>query len=318
MSQMRAYLATPDDSTPRLTQRSIPVPGDGEILVRIHAAALNNGDLAPVKEATIPGWEFAGEVVALGSGAGGHRVGQRVIGIAAGAFAEYVTAHQRHVLSIPDGLDDVSATTLPTGLMTEYGAIQQAGLARGDSVLITAAASGIGLLGLQTARHAGARMVIGTTRNPVRRALLERAGADHVIVTRTEDLATATRELTDGSGVDVVLDHVGGDALDEAVQAARVGGSVVSVGRLAGGTARIDLFALARRRVLLQSVSYGPAPPAAMGDLLDQVATHLIPAVSDGTIRPLLDRVYPFDQLEDALARLRSGAAEGKIALSLA
>lgn len=317
MSQMRAYTAVPGGTTPQLAQRPVPTPAEDEVLIRVHAAALNNGDLAPVDEETVPGWEFAGEVVDAGGGAHGERVGQMAMGIAAGAFAEYVTAHHRHVVLVPDGLDAASAATLPTGLMTEHGAIERAGLARGDSVLITAAASGIGLLGVQLARHAGAQTVIGTTRNPARRGLLERAGADHVIVTTTDDLATATRALTDGSGADVVLDHVGGDTLDDAVQSARTGGSVVSVGRLAGGTAKIDLFALARRRVLLQSVSYGPTPPSVIGDLLDQVSSRLLPAVGDGTIRPFVDHAYAFDQLEDALARLRGGEAEGKVVLRL-
>jgi NADPH:quinone reductase-like Zn-dependent oxidoreductase len=220
-------------------------------------------------------------------------------------------------MPVPHSVDAAAAATLPTGLMTEHGAVERSGLAPGDSVLITAATSGIGLLGIQVARRAGARVVIGTTRNPARRALLERAGAAHVIVTTADDLAAATRELTDGSGADVVLDHVGGDTLDKAIQAARVGGSVVSVGRLAGGTASLDLFALARRQVLLQSVSYGPSPPSVIGDLLDEVTTRLLPAVADGTIKPFVDQTYAFDQLAEGLARLREGQAEGKIVLTL-
>lgn len=318
MPDMNAYVASPGHDVPHLSRRPVPTPAAEEVLVRVHAAALNNGDLAPVEEETVPGWEFSGEVVAAGDDVDGAVVGQRVMGISAGSFAEYVTAHRSHVVPVPDGLDAAAAATLPTGLMTECGAVARSGLASGDSVLITAAGSGIGLLGIQVARHAGAALVIGTTRNLSRRALLERAGADHVIVTASDDMAATTRTLTDGAGADVVLDHVGGDTLDEAVQAARIGGSVVSVGRLAGGTARLDLFALARRRVLLQSVSYGPTPPSIIGDLLDEVSARLLPAVADGNIEPFLDRVFAFDQLGAALARLRSGEAEGKIALAVA
>jgi NADPH2:quinone reductase len=237
------------------------------------------------------------------------------MGVAESAFAEYLTAHHRHVMPVPSSVNAAAAASLPTALGTEYGAIRQAGLQEGDTVLVTAAGAGIALMGLQVARLLGARTVIGMTRSPDRRDSLAGAGADHVVVTATDDLAETTRSLTDGMGVDVVLDHIGGDVLDQAIQAARVGGSVVSVGRLAGGRAEIDLFALARRRVLLQSVSYGLTPPSVLGELIDGVRTDVLPAVADGRITPRVDSTHPFDQLGRAMARLRSGKAEGKVAV---
>jgi NADPH2:quinone reductase len=187
----------------------------------------------------------------------------------------------------------------------------------GDTVLITAATSAIAVMGLQVVRHLGAATVIGTTRNASRRAFLTGAGADHVIVTSTDDLAEATRSYTGGRGVDVVLDHIGGNTVDQAIQAARVSGTVVSVGRLASGRADIDLFALARRQVLLQSVSYGLTPPEVLGELFDSVTADLLPGVLVGSICPRVDSIHPFDQLPQAMDRLRSGQANGKVALTL-
>ena len=312
---MRAHIATPNSSTTRVEERPTPVPGPDHVLVRVHAIALNNGDTKPIDEPGVLGFEFAGEVAA--ASAEGPAVGTRVMGIAEGAAAEYVVAHRRHLLAIPAGLSTVEAAALPTALSTEYGALRRAGIAQGDSVLVTAATSGIALQAISVARALGASSVIGTTRRDQAVELVARAGADHVIVTSRQDLVETAHELTGGIGVDVVLDHIAGDALGEAVQAARSGGTVISVGRLAARTAELDLFALARRRVTVASVSYGLTPPEIIGDLFDGVAADLMPAVANGSLRPVLDGIWNVDRLDEALDRLRDGEAEGKIVLTL-
>ncbi|WP_235564984.1 zinc-binding dehydrogenase [Modestobacter sp. Leaf380] len=314
---MNAYLAQPGTDQPTLVRRPVPTAGEGELLVRVQAVALNNGDLAPVNAPQVPGFEFCGEVTDVGADVDPAWRGRLVTGIAAGSFAEHVVAHHRHVLDVPAGVDPAAAATLPTALSTEYGAVRRSGMAAGDAVLVTAAGSGIALIGAQVARVLGAGLVIGTTRSAQRRPFLLGTGLDHVVVTDEQDLAEATRSVTAGAGADVVLDHIGGAVLDAAVAAARTGGSVVSVGRLAGGRADLDLFALARRRVVLQSVSYGLTPPAVIGDLMDGVRTELLPAVADGRLSPVVDSTHPFSRLGDALDRLRSGDAQGKVALVL-
>ena len=166
------------------------------------------------------------------------------------------------------------------------------------------------------AHHLGAATVVATTRHAERRGLLERAGADQVVVTEEQDLAETTRDLT-GGGADLVLDHIAGPALNDAIQAARIGGTVISVGRLASRTADLDLFGLARRAVRLQSVSFGVNPPTVIGDLLDGVAAELLPLVADGRLTPLVHSALPFEELPRALELLRSGRAQGKIALTV-
>lgn len=312
---MRAYLASPDTELPTLTDRPVPSPDADEVLVRVRTAALNNGDLARAAAERIAGYEFAGVVEEVGAGVDASLVGTRVAGIAGGAFAERVVAHASHLLALPEGLGEVEATTLPTGLMTELGAMLRSGLTGGETVLITAASSGIGLLGIQVAHELGASTVIATTRRETNRALLDAAGADHVVVGDADAVTEAVLDLTDGTGADIVLDHIGGPALADAIQAARQDGMVVSVGRLGGGEATIDLFALARRRVTLRSVSFGPTPPEVIGDLMVEVQSRLIPAVVEGRIKPVVDEVLPFDDLDAAVTRLREHPGHGKVVL---
>ena len=126
-----------------------------------------------------------------------------------------------------------------------------------------------------------------------------------------------TMNATGGEGARLVLDHVGGDGLADAIEAACDGGAVISVGRLGGARASIDLFTLARRHVTLRSVSYGLTPPSVLGDLVDALAPVVLPAVADGRMRAVVDRTYAFGDARAALERLASGEAEGKVVLAL-
>lgn len=314
---MQAYFTHPGTSDLTLETAPVPEPGPEEVLVRVAAAALNNADLSEATQRAIPGFELCGEVVSVGAEAPDGLVGTRVLGIAEGTFAQYALAHHRHVIAAPESLSDAEAAALPTALTTEYGALRRAGVAPGDTVLVTAATSGIGLHAVQVARVLGARLVLGTTRTRERAQAIRSVGADHAIVTGEQDLAQTVRELTDGAGADVVLDHVAGAGLGEAIEAARIGGSVVSVGRLASRSAEIDLFALAHRQVRLQSVSYGLNPPAVLGDLLDRVRSDLFGALEDGRIRAVVDRIVTFESLSEGRDRLASGEAVGKVVLAV-
>jgi NADPH2:quinone reductase len=314
---MRAYVT--GEATPlTLTDRPLPALGREEVLVRTRAAALNNSDLTPSGDDHIVGFEFAGDVIEVGADAPAQLRGVRVMGIAAGALAEVVVAHHRHVVAVPEALSYDEASALPTALATEHGALTLGSVGPATSVLITAATSGIGIMGVQIAKFLGAPTVVATTRSPHKRRLLEQAGADAVVITSAdEDLVAGTRRVTGGNGARVVLDHVGGDRLADAVEAACDGGDVISVGRLGGARGSLDLFTLARRHVTLRSVSYGLTPPAVLGDLFDSLATEVLPAVAEGRIRALIDRAYAFRDAHTALERLASGEAGGKVVLQL-
>ncbi|MFG6444638.1 zinc-binding alcohol dehydrogenase family protein [Microbacterium sp. P07] len=312
---MRAIIS--DHGTPTFVDRPEPTTGPAQVRVRTHAVALNNADLTASGDA-IAGFEFAGIVEAAGDGVPQTLIGRRVMGIAEGAFAEVVAADYRHILTIPEGLAFADAAALPTALSTEYGALRRAGLRDGDTVLITAATSGIALVGLQVAQALGAGVVIGTTRSAGRVDLLRRAGVDHVVVLEGDViLADRVRELTGGDGADVVLDHVSGPGLGDAIDAARKGGAVVSVGRVSGPTAEINLFRLAQQGIALRSVSYGLNPPETIGHLMAGVTVDLMEDVAVGRIRPIIDVQVPFRDAGRAYERLGSGTAEGKVVLTL-
>src|SRR4051812_39230246 len=315
-STMRAYVS--GENTPlTLTDRPVPTPGHDEVLIRTRAAALNNSDLTPSGDDHVAGFEFAGDIIDVGTDAPAQLHGARVMGIASAALAEMVVAHHRHVVVMPETVSYEEAATLPTALATEHGALTLGEVGPATSVLITAASSGIGVVGVQLAALLGASTIVATTRSPQKRSLLEQLGANAVVVTTGEDLAAGVRAATGGDGARVVLDHIGGDALADAVEAASDGGNVISVGRLGGARGSLDLFTLARRYVTLRSVSYGLTPPSVLGDLFDGLTPAVLPAIADRRIRAVIDSAYAFDDARSALERLASGQAAGKVALNL-
>ncbi|MBF6339289.1 zinc-binding dehydrogenase [Nocardia abscessus] len=310
-----------------LREVSRPQPAPGQILIRNRAAATNNADLPMLAEADpthgghgnefIAGFEYAGEVVALGDGVHTWRVGDHVMGSIPSSFAEYVVADQRFVLPRPDNLDPAVACALPTGLLTEHGALTTAGFTTGQSVLITGASTGIGLIGAQLAKALGAAQVIGTTRTATKRDLLEKAGVDTVIVTDEQDLTQATLDATDHQGVDVVLDHIAGQTFAQCLPATKVDGHVLNIGRLAGPASTIDLDALSYRHLTVHGVSFGFTRDQEMADVIAGLLPEVIPAVARGQIRPVIDRTVDLTQFQQAADRLRSGEAVGKVVISM-
>ncbi|KGN31439.1 alcohol dehydrogenase [Knoellia sinensis KCTC 19936] len=237
----------------------VPQPAPGQVLIRNRASATNNADLPMLAEADpssggsgeqfIAGFEYAGEVDALGADAGAWQVGDLVMGTFPSAFAEYVVADHRFVLPRPARLAPEVACALPTALLTEFGALRVAGFEAGQSVLVTGATTGIGLIGVQIAKAVGASRIIATTRGGAKKELLVGVGADVVMVTDEEDLTEAVLAATDGKGVDVVLDHVAGETFAQCLPATAEDGHVVNIGRLAGPASTIDLDALSYRHL---------------------------------------------------------------------
>ncbi|WP_306361835.1 zinc-binding dehydrogenase [Nocardia sp. CC227C] len=209
------------------------------------------------------------------------------------------------------------ACALPTGLLTEHGVLTVAGFAGGQSVLITGASTGIGLIGVQLAKALGATPVIGTTRTAAKRELLEQAGVDTVIVTDEQDLTRTALDATDNQGVDVVLDHIGGQAFAQCLPATKIDGHVVNIGRLAGPAATVDLDALSYRHLTVHGVSFGFTRDHEMADVIAALLPEVIPAVARGQIRPVIDRTVALAEFRQAADRLRSGEAVGKVVLRM-
>ena len=302
-----------------LDEVETPTPAAGEVLVRNYASATNNADL-PMLEAAdsefTAGFEYAGEIVAVGEDAGTWQVGDAVMGSVPASFAEYVVADHRFVLPRPEGLAPEVACALPTGLLTEHGALTVAQFRAGRSVLVTGATSGIGMIGVQTAKALGASCVIATTRSAAARERLTALGADVVVVTGEEDLAEVVLAATNGRGVDVVLDHVAGQTFADCLPATAVDGHVVNIGRLAGAASTIDLDALSYRHLTVHGVSFGFTRDAEMASTIAGLLPEVIPAVARGEIRPVIDSTLAASDTKDLAARLRSGDADGKIVLT--
>lgn len=306
----------------------VPVPRPGQLLIRVRAAGLNRADLHMLHGTYNPGGkqrptftaglELAGEVAVVGDGVAGFDVGDRVMGTTLGAFAPFALVDHRHVVSAPGSLSWTDAAALPVGLTTEHDAlVTQGGFVSGQVVLVTGGSSGVGLIGVQLAKALGASSVIATTTSPSKVDAVLAAGADHVVDTSREQLGAAVNALTNGVGVDVVLDHVGGELVDELLAATRPLGTIVNIGRLGGSSATIDLDKLAFRRLRLIGTTFSIRTADERGQVAAALIPDVLPALTDGRIRPVVDSVFAFDDAHLAADRLRSNEAIGKIALEM-
>ena len=307
---------------------AVPTPGPGQILIRIHAAGLNRADLYMLEGSYSPntktsnvytaGLEMAGEVAAIGSDVTSIAVGDRVCGAGLGAFAEYALLDHRHAIALPETLSWSDAAALPVGLATEHDAlVTQGGFTRGDSVLVAGASTAIGLIGVQLAKAFGAGRVVATTTSDAKRHALVGVGANVVVNTTADSLCDAVNEATGGAGVDVVLDHVGGDVFAQTLGATRIGGTIVNIGRLGGPQATIDLNQLSFRRLRLLGTTFSVRTPDELADVCAALVPDVLSAVADGRIRPVVDRVFTFDDALKAADCLRSNQAIGKVVLEL-
>lgn len=309
-----------------LDDRPVPEPGPGQVLVRNRASATNNADLPMLAEADptngghgtefVAGFEYAGEIVAIGPDSGDWKIGDPVMGTFPSAFAEYVVVDHRFVVPRPEGLNADVACALPTALLTEFGALRAAGFSSGQSVLVTGASTGIGMIGVQIAKSLGASRVIATTRSAAKKDLLVGLGADAVIVTDEQDLTQETLAATDGKGADVVLDHVAGETFAQCLPAAAEDGQVVNIGRLAGPASKVDLDALSYRHLTVHGVSFGFSRDWETVPILDGLRSEVLPAVARGEIRPVVDRTVDVAAYQVAADRLRSGEATGKVVIT--
>ena len=300
----------------------LPRPAKGEVRVRVAASGLNRADLVqrrgqypapPGWPQDIPGLEFSGTVEALGEGAEA-KVGQRVMGIVGGGgYAEAVTLHARDLVPIPDGMSLVDAGAVPEVFMTAYDAVfLQMHLTLGETLLVHAVGSGVGTAAVQLARAAGAR-VIGTSRTA---AKLERAaplGLDHGVVVGDGDWAQRVLELTNGRGVDVILDLVGGPYLAGNQKVITTRGRMIVVGTTGGPKGEIDLRVLMGKRATMIGTVMRARPIEQKIVLARTFADRVVPGLAAGTLKPVIDGLYKPEQAGDAHRRLEENDSFGKL-----
>lgn len=318
-----------DPSTGRgLSLAEVPdpaAPSGTAVLVRVRAAGLNRADLLQAKglyppppgfSPNIPGLEFAGEVAAVGSGVTGWQPGDRVFGITAGeAQAEYVSIDERHLAPIPDRLSFNEAAAVPEAFITAFDAVvTQAGLARGETLLIHAVGSGVGLAALQIGHVVGAR-VIGTSRTAAKLDACREFGLDAGLVTAEPVFADAVIEATGGRGADVILDLVGGAYFPENLRSLAPKGRVMLVGLTAGRKAEVDLGMILQKRATVRGTVLRGRSFDEKCEATRRFRDDVVPLLADGTLRPVIDRVFAASDVLAAYDHLASNESFGKVVL---
>ncbi|MBJ6980060.1 NAD(P)H-quinone oxidoreductase [Luteimonas sp. MC1895] len=301
-----------------LEQVARPVPGEGEILLRVHAAGVNRPDILQ-REGRYPvppgapdrlGLEVAGEVVV---GAGRWSPGDRVCALlGGGGYAGHAVVDARHALPLPAGLDFVQAAALPETVFTVYANVFLHGrLQAGETLLVHGATSGIGVAAIQMAKAAGAR-VIATSRGADKAAAARRLGADIAIDSSAEDFGAAAMAA---GGIDVALDMVGAPYLAATLDALNPDGRIVYIAAQGGGQLQLPLATLMRKRAVVTGSLLRPRSADEKAALAAEIERVVWPWIASGRVRAIVDRTFPLADAAQAHAWLESGRHEGKVVL---
>ena len=320
---MRAVLSR--DGTPTLATVPVPVPGPGEVLLEVSSAGMNRSDRLHVdgryrqrafdhlERPDIPGSEVFGRVVEVHAAVNDVAVGEWAAALTGRAHAEYVAVDARLLLPVLPGIAHADLGALPMALLTEFDAmVGLGGLRRGHRVVVTGATSGVGLLGLTLARALGAEAVIATSRSPESDSLLRQHGATE-IAHDPEELSALGRR----TGFDVVVDHVGGPVLEAAVEGLREGATSISVGRLGGRSATIDLVSLSSRRARLIGTTWKTRSMDEFAAATQQVRAEVLPLVQDGEITAPVAHRIAFPEIDQAYELLATERRPGKILVEM-
>lgn len=322
---MNAIAVESTSDTPRLlwTEHPRPEPSPGEVLIRVHATAVNRADLlqargrypVPAGASTIMGLEAAGEVVELGEGVDNVAIGDRVCALlTGGGYAEYVTSPASLLLPLPETLSMEEAAALPEVFYTAFLNLYLEGeLKEGERALIHAAGSGVGTAALQLCRLTG-NPVIGTASASKLDAILE-LGAERAIDRHSEDFSEVIRELTGGRGVDVILDPVGANYLDANLKSLATGGRLILIGLLSGASAELSLGRLLMKRLQVKGSVLRSRTLAEKETITDAFKARVWPHVASGELRPIIETVMPIEEADQAHRLLASNQTTGKIVL---
>lgn len=307
-------------------QRPVPVPGPHEVLIAVRAAGVNRPDVfqrmgryaPPPGASDLPGLEVAGDVVACGQDVVRWRVGDQVCALlAGGGYAAYAVAPEGQCLPQPAALSPVEAAAIPETFFTVWSNVVERGrLAPGETLLVHGGSSGIGTTAIQMAAHRGAT-VFATAGTPDKCAACEALGATRAVNYRDDDFGTVIREATDGRGVDVILDMVGGDYVARNLSLLAEDGRLVQIAVLQGAKATVDASLVMRRRLTFTGSTLRPRSIEEKARLAAALEREVWPLISAGTIRPQLFATWPLAQAAQAHAVMESSAHIGKLVLTV-
>jgi len=306
----------------RLDELPDPVPGSEEVLVRVTHAGLNPADLSqregsypapPGSPRDIPGLEVSGTVEACGAQVLGWQPGDRVFGlVGGGGLADRVVVHQRCVTAVPDALDEPGAAAVPEAFITAHDAIRiQSALSMGETLLVHGAAGGVGSAAVQIGVATGAR-VFGSVRSADAAAFVRELGGEPV---DDAGFADAVLAATDGRGADVVIELVGAPHFPDNLRAVAVQGRIIIVGLGAGAEVSMVLRQLMARRVSLRGTMLRARPLEQKAQAVRAFEHEVVPHLASGRVRPVIDRVFPFEHAVEAFERLAASGKRGKVLL---
>jgi tumor protein p53-inducible protein 3 len=325
---MRAITVTAPGGAENLRLNTVerPAAGAEEVLVRVHATALNRADIlqregkypAPADASPLLGLEVAGEVVETGSRVARLRPGDRVCALLqGGGYAEYAVFDEGLALDLPERYSYEEGAAIPEVFLTAFQALDWIGQAReGDTVLIHAGASGVGTAAIQLAHRMGCRVVVTASGSKLDRCL--ELGADYAIDYRDTDFAERVKELTGGNGVSVIVDFIGQPYLRQNMQCLALDGRIVMLATMGGSRGEVDLGLLFRKRGAVVTSTLRSRDLPYRRRLVQDFSSRYMQYFSDGDLQPVIDSVFPAEQIADAHRRMEANQNVGKIVVRMA
>lgn len=303
---------------------AVPRPAQGEILVKVAAAGVNRPDVQqrmgqynpPPGASQVPGLEIAGEVVAVGPGASRFQVGDKVCAlVSGGGYAEYCVAPEPQALPVPGDLNLIEAAGVPETFFTVWTNVFDRGrLKPGETLLVHGGSSGIGTTAIQLAREFGSRVFV-TAGNPEKCRACEDLGAERAINYREEDFVQVVKELTDGRGVDVILDMVGGDYVARNLDSLAVEGRLVQIAWLGGAQVSANFMKLMLKRLTWTGSTLRPRTVEQKAEITRALEAKVWPLIEAGKVKPVMFRSFPLAQAAEAHRLMESSEHIGKIML---
>jgi NADPH:quinone reductase len=307
-------------------RRPVPKPAAGELLIKVAAAGVNRpdvlqrqGNYAPPPGATdIPGLEIAGEVAASGGETGPWKAGDKLCAlVAGGGYAEYCVAPAPQCLPVPRGLDLIQTAAIPETFFTVWTNVFERGaLKPGETFLVHGGSSGIGTTAIQLAAQLGSR-VIATAGGADKVAACRSLGAERAVDYRAEDFVTVAMEMTQGKGVNLILDMVGGDYFARNLKCLAVEGRIVQIAFLKGNKVELDLGQIMMKRQTLTGSTLRPRSVAEKGAIANALKDRVWPLIEAGRVQPIIHKTFPLAEAAAAHRLMESSAHIGKIVLTV-